>query len=171
MEATLLKRLTIKSTTHKICRLSALFLIAFLTSTASSSSSQQPQRVYFVSDFDGTLAHYETYEGENTDSLVQLPASTGFGRVAHVSSRTLELLTHVQELSRRHGTATICASGQRVSTMQQRRPVFPAFDYWISENGGRIHDSDLVELTDWTEVICSTIISFVFRMHSFLISI
>ena len=52
--------------------------------------------------------------------------------------------------------------------MQQRQPFLPFFDYWISENGGRIHGSaaassgdgiDLSEITEWTEFLESDKIS------------
>ena len=46
--------------------------------------------------------------------------------------------------------------------MRQRQPFLPFFDYWISENGGRIHGSvavssgdgvELSEITEWTEFL------------------
>ena len=49
-----------------------------------------------------------------------------------------------------------------MTTMQQRQPFMPFFDYWISENGGRIHGSvaassgdgvELSEITEWTEFL------------------
>lgn len=147
--------------------------IVCLDSSSTSSISSQPisphRKLYFVSDFDGTVAHYERYnsdennrteEGTSVDeesSLVHLPASTGTGKIAHVSRYSLELLLRIQALLRENQSACICASGQRVSTMKQRQVHFPAFDYWISENGGRIHDADLVELSEWTEYVESDV--------------
>ncbi len=46
--------------------------------------------------------------------------------------------------------------------MQQRQPFLPFFDYWISENGGRIHGNiaassgdgvELSEIIEWTEFL------------------
>lgn len=155
--------------------------IVCLDSSSTSSISSQPisphRKLYFVSDFDGTVAHYERYnsdennrteEGTSVDeesSLVHLPASTGTGKIAHVSRYSLELLLRIQALLRENQSACICASGQRVSTMKQRQVHFPAFDYWISENGGRIHDADLVELSEWTEVVkyCCNLYTFTYN--------
>ena len=126
---------------------------------------------YFVTDFDGTIAHYSvnsnhsnriSLPGNNTIileiikadvnlCLFNLKASVGSGKVAYISEKTVHLL---QEISEQNVTI-ICASGMRTSTMKQRIPFFPAIMYWICENGGkifkRIEGGDVSELVAWRE--------------------
>ena len=88
-----------------------------------------------VTDFDGTLVHYEKF---GLDDLLPLPPSSGSGKTAFYSKRTLELLNSL----RSDNIILICASGMRESTMRQRYSHFPQIKYWICENGGRIFSID-----------------------------
>ena len=137
-------------------------------SSANSQASSPLSPLYFVTDFDGTIAHYKIYEASSQSESdivsptppssgndpIALPASSGSGKIAYISQSTIDLL---QEISRDvsdgfPATAMICASGQRVTTMMQRRASLPFFHYWISENGGRIHNGDMSELDEYTMV-------------------
>ena len=111
-----------------------LIVLSTLRNTSSSPSSDR-SAPYFVTDFDGTLAHYENLSADT----IALPASSGSGKIAHISPTIVKLLEEISSRVKILDTAMICASGQRVSTMQQRQSYLPVFDYWISENGGRIH--------------------------------
>eukprot|EP01041_Mallomonas_annulata_P005475 gene5475-11015_t len=107
------------------------------------------QIMYFVTDCDGTIAHYDNY---GVSSTFDLPPSSGSGRVAHVSRGTIELLEKIQH----ENVTLICASGMRVTTMLQRQPYFPSVKFWICENGGRIFEvkgDDLIEMDDWIQKI------------------
>lgn len=115
---------------------------------------EQTKSFYFVSDFDGTIAHYEVSDGHQSE-VIPLPASSGSGKVAYISSKTLELLAEISQHIESMNKAMVCASGQRVATMKQRQPYFPFFKYWISENGGRIHNDALEEIAEWTEYVDS----------------
>ena len=132
--------------------------VSFININADQQQYPHKQSsLYFVSDFDGTIAHYEKYDYQNQSEIIPLPASSGSGKVALVSSKILNLLAEISY--RLENTGMICASGQRVSTMMQRSKYFPFFNYWISENGGRIHSNSLEEMSEWTEFVESDHIS------------
>ena len=113
----------------------------------------------FVTDCDNTLVHYESSPSSSstiTEELVlyALPASSGSGKIATVSSKTIELLDQIGEL----GTTIICATGMRASTMHQRAPYFPSIHYFAVENGGRVFQRHErggipVELNEWRQRI------------------
>lgn len=110
--------------------------------------------MYFVTDCDKTLVHYDAYEGdqpiETNEKLVALPPSSGSMKVAYVSKTTLHLLDQVSK-----HTDIICVSGMRYSTMMQRQYLFPHIKYWIVENGGQIYQRSkndptlLEEIVEW----------------------
>ena len=107
----------------------------------------------FVTDCDNTLVHYES---SHTDDVIlkALPASSGSGKIATVSSKTVELLDQISAL----GTTIICATGMRASTMHQRAPFFPSIQYFAVENGGRVFQRQEqggipVELPEWRQHI------------------
>ena len=106
----------------------------------------------FVTDMDGTLVHYnETVEARVAD-IVKLPVSSS-GKMGLVSRTTLNLLDDVAAA----GAVVVCASGMRVATMRTRQPHFPAVQFWICENGGRIFErtaegTGLNELLDWRRI-------------------
>ena len=119
--------------------------------------SISPSTTFLVTDFDGTLAHYKLYEEDEnqvkSSEIIALPASSGSGKIAYISSKSIQMLASISNILKSSNTGVICASGQRVSTMLQRCKYLPFFDYWISENGGRIHDNNMQEIFEWTEVI------------------
>lgn len=110
--------------------------------------------MYFVTDCDKTLVHYDQYSGdrESPTELIALPASSGSMKVAYVSQQTLGLLHDISKY-----TDIICVSGMRYSTMMQRQPLFPHIKYWIVENGGQIYKRSkqdptlLEEIIEWQE--------------------
>lgn len=100
----------------------------------------------FVTDCDNTLVHYadkataaETITSMQTASdLIDLPPSSGSGKLAIVSRLTIQLLNEIEiEITKQNGFI-ICATGMRPSTMYQRQSLFPSIKYWACENGGRI---------------------------------
>ena len=108
----------------------------------------------FVTDCDNTLVHYESSTATNEMVLKALPASSGSGKIATVSSKTIELLDQIGAL----GTTIICATGMRASTMHQRAPFFPSIHYFAVENGGRVFQRHErggipVELHEWRQRI------------------
>lgn len=107
----------------------------------------------FATDCDGTLCHYGPlpYDGNSTtNSLIELPASSGSGAVAFISKHTQELLEEIGTL-----TITACVSGMRRSTCLQRLPYLPGIQYWLLENGGLLLRRDehgaLEEIPGWRE--------------------
>lgn len=121
----------------------------------------------FVTDCDNTLVHYDTSKKHNTavgsvasngdtyteHDLITLPASSGSGKVATVSARTLSTLNEIEAES----VEIICATGMRASTMFQREKFFPSIKYWACENGGRIYhrgkeDGQLSEIVEYGEL-------------------
>ena len=117
----------------------------------------------FVTDCDNTLVHYDEKQTTSIGSasnagdtymehdLITLPASSGSGRVATVSARTLTTLKDIEAES----VNIICATGMRASTMFQREKFFPSIKYWACENGGRIFqrgnkDAELTEILEYS---------------------
>jgi hydroxymethylpyrimidine pyrophosphatase-like HAD family hydrolase len=99
-----------------------LFLLALLVDSSEAASMS-----YFVTDFDGTISHYELASEVDDGRVLRLPASSGSGMIGLFSKDTLSLLKQIKE----EKITIICASGQRVQTMLQRAPFFPTIDYWI----------------------------------------
>jgi hydroxymethylpyrimidine pyrophosphatase-like HAD family hydrolase len=103
----------------------------------------------FITDFDGTLVHYES-ETENS-KLIELPSSAT-GRVAYFHEDVPAYLQKIAEFS-----IVVCASGMREKTMRSRQPFFPSIAYWICENGGKIFhlssEGKIVELNSWIEYL------------------
>jgi hydroxymethylpyrimidine pyrophosphatase-like HAD family hydrolase len=112
------------------------------------------QLLYFVTDCDKTLVHYDVTDEEIRDiPLTLFPASAKSKRVGAVSLLTSTLLQEISSLSE----GVICASGMRSSTMLQRQTYFPFINYWICENGGRIYrrkdEKTVVEVPEWHEYL------------------
>lgn len=127
------------------------FVIISLLHSDIIHAKSAPSSMFFVTDFDGTLAHYSAKSyNDDKEALVSLPASSGSGKVATVSRCTLELL---QDLTTSNGVAgAICCSGMRTSTMLQRESFFPSIRWWVVENGGRIFERNgesLQEIQEW----------------------
>jgi hydroxymethylpyrimidine pyrophosphatase-like HAD family hydrolase len=108
--------------------------------------------MYFVTDCDNTLVHYDRSVFRSNDELqqmVDLPASSGSGKVAFISKKTVETLDELHA----SGVCIICATGMRNTTMMQRQPYMPGISYWIVENGGRVYEKDsdgkMVEIEEW----------------------
>jgi hypothetical protein len=133
--------------------------------------------IWFVTDCDNTLVHYDgidashsdgshssNFPNKNSDSfqfdekLINLPASSGSGKVASLSSGTVGKLDEISK----EGVQIICATGMRASTMLQREVFFPSISYWACENGGRIFYREKEgeppkEMTEYTELFKSNI--------------
>lgn len=94
--------------------------------------------IIFVTDCDNTLVHYNTSKKGNDSfeeqDLISMPASSGSGQVASVSTLTIARLNDIAQ----EGVDIICATGMRATTMLQREKHFPCIKYWACENGGRI---------------------------------
>lgn len=94
--------------------------------------------MFLISDCDKTLVHYDNKDNNNTkDDIITLPSSST-GKVGHVHRKTLSLLDEISNND--NIEAIICCSGMRTSTMLQRKSFFPSISFWITENGGRIHE-------------------------------
>lgn len=116
--------------------------------------------MYFVTDCDKTLVHYDdpidTKYHSDIDSLIALPASSGSRKVGFVSKKTLNLVHEISQY-----TEIICVSGMRYSTMIQRQSLFPNIKYWIVENGGQIYQRNkndptvLEEVNEWQDYLLS----------------
>jgi len=105
--------------------------------------------IYFVTDCDGTVCHYDVEGDELKSAHFSLPPSAGSGRVALTSNKTIQLMESISEIS---ALQMICVSGMREATMMQRYKYFPFIKYWICENGGRIFEvngNELIEISEW----------------------
>lgn len=104
------------------------------------------QLMYFVTDCDGTIVHYNCSQ---SNDLLELSPSAGSGKIGFISKGTVSLLQSIEN----DGAKIICASGMRLATMEQRQAFFPSIKYWICENGGRIftveEDGVLQEIDAW----------------------
>lgn len=133
--------------------------------------------IWFVTDCDNTLVHYESVDASHSDgslssnfphkngndfpfveAIINLPASSGSGKVASLSSGTVGKLDEISK----EGVQIICATGMRASTMLQREVFFPSISYWACENGGRIfyrenYGEPPKEITEYTELFKSNI--------------
>ena len=133
--------------------------------------------IWFVTDCDNTLVHYDSIDASHNDGshssnfphkngdglpfaekLINLPASSGSGKVASLSSGTVRKLDEISK----EGVQIICATGMRASTMLQREVFFPSISYWACENGGRIFYREKEgeppkEIAEYTELFESNI--------------
>lgn len=133
--------------------------------------------IWFVTDCDNTLVHYDSIDATHSDGvqssifpqrtsaevsftekLINLPASSGSGKVASLSTGTVGRLDEISK----EGVQIICATGMRASTMLQREAFFPSISYWACENGGRVFYREKEgeppkEITEYTELFKSNI--------------
>jgi len=95
-----------------------------------------------------------------SDDYITLPSSSGSGKIGYVHRETISLLNDISN----NVESIICCSGMRTSTMLQRRSYFPSISFWITENGGRIHEvkkhnntneSYVEEIIEWKDYLLS----------------
>ena len=98
----------------------ALLVVLIISSVEGDSGSGHPQQqpLYFITDFDGTIAHYDNVpSNDELTTVVALPPSSGSGKVAYISSTIIEKLETIKRITSSTGTAMICASGRIFSTL------------------------------------------------------
>ena len=107
--------------------LTALLVVLIISSVEGDTAGRghpQQQPMYFITDFDGTIAHYDNIPpSDEVTTIVALPASSGSGKVAYISSTIVEKLETIKRITSSAGTAMICASGRILSISMS----FPPF--------------------------------------------
>jgi len=117
--------------------------------------------MFLITDCDKTLVHYES-NSNNNNNIIALPSSSGSNKIGYIHKQTISLLDDISKNNKIE--AIICCSGMRTSTMYQRYSYLPSITYWITENGGRIHEikridgsnhSSIEEITEWKDYLLS----------------
>jgi len=108
--------------------------------------------MFLVTDCDKTLVHYERSSNSNSNSdndgnnIIALPSSSGSNKIGYIHQQTISLLDDISKNN--NIESIICCSGMRTSTMYQRYSYLPSITYWITENGGRIHEIKRIDGTN-----------------------
>ena len=95
----------------------ALVIMLVFSPVESDSIPGQPQQqpLYFITDFDGTIAHYDNVpSNDELADVIALPASSGSGKVAYINSDIVEKIETIKKITSSAGSAMICASGRNL---------------------------------------------------------